>query len=219
MINCTCSGLASPLATANGIAQQQAGMASTRETLVQELTKLESDDRHLDEQIRHLMFESKSLIEAGPSAPNAYVTFDDLRTLPSMQDQTILAIKAPVGTRLEVPDPDEDAGATGRRRFQIHLKSDKAIDIYLVSKQDGMPMEAPVADVANDMAPPIVDPVALADAGLLRPSYPANVPGTPISPGGPVSVATSAGAPASSDNVDYYLNMYNADGLTDFYGD
>lgn len=30
-----------------------------------------------------------------------------MRDLPSMQGQTMIAIKAPSGTRLEVPDPDE----------------------------------------------------------------------------------------------------------------
>ncbi len=36
-----------------------------------------------------------------------YVTYSDIRTLPDMDDQTIIGIKAPPGTRLEVPDPDE----------------------------------------------------------------------------------------------------------------
>jgi hypothetical protein len=36
-----------------------------------------------------------------------YVTYADIRTLPEMDDQTIIGIKAPPGTRLEVPDPDE----------------------------------------------------------------------------------------------------------------
>ena len=36
-----------------------------------------------------------------------YVTYSDIRTLPEMDDQTIIGIKAPPGTRLEVPDPDE----------------------------------------------------------------------------------------------------------------
>lgn len=177
---------------------------------------MEADDRRLDEQIRHLMFESKSLVEAGPSSQYAFVTFEDLRQVPSMEDQTILAIKAPIGTRLEVPDPDEETAATGRRRFQIHLKSDKAIDIYLVSKQDPVPaaaLDAPIGDPptaspGGDL-PPINDPTAIADNGLLRPNFAPPSTSAPLSPGGlPLT---------TGDNADYYLNMYNADGLTDFY--
>ncbi len=37
----------------------------------------------------------------------AFVTHEDLRGMKGMDDQTIIAIKAPSGTRLEVPDPDE----------------------------------------------------------------------------------------------------------------
>lgn len=53
-----------------------------------------------------------------------------------MQGQTLIAIKAPAGTRLEVPDPDE--GMTGSaRRYQIYLQSETGtpIDVYLVSQE------------------------------------------------------------------------------------
>ena len=35
----------------------------------------------------------------------AYVTYQDIRSLRSLDDQTVIAIKAPPETRLEVPDP------------------------------------------------------------------------------------------------------------------
>jgi hypothetical protein len=37
----------------------------------------------------------------------AYVQYKDIRELKGMEDQTIFAIKALPGTKLEVPDPDE----------------------------------------------------------------------------------------------------------------
>ena len=48
-----------------------------------------------------------------------------------MAEETLLAIRAPPGTRLDVPDPDE--GMPGdERRYQIYLKSDEGpIDMYL----------------------------------------------------------------------------------------
>ena len=37
----------------------------------------------------------------------AYVTYQDIRGVRSFEDHTIIAIKAPAETRLEVPDPKE----------------------------------------------------------------------------------------------------------------
>lgn len=36
----------------------------------------------------------------------AYVTYQDIRSLNSLREQTVIAIKAPPETRLEVPDPE-----------------------------------------------------------------------------------------------------------------
>lgn len=37
----------------------------------------------------------------------AYVTHQDIKQLGSLRDQTVIALKAPTETKLEVPDPDE----------------------------------------------------------------------------------------------------------------
>lgn len=37
----------------------------------------------------------------------AYVTYQDIRRIKSLKDQTVIAIKAPSETKLEVPDPKE----------------------------------------------------------------------------------------------------------------
>lgn len=37
----------------------------------------------------------------------AYVTYHDIRSIKSFEDQTVIAIKAPPETKLEVPDPSE----------------------------------------------------------------------------------------------------------------
>uniref|UniRef100_A0A3B5KQZ3 E2F transcription factor CC-MB domain-containing protein n=1 Tax=Xiphophorus couchianus TaxID=32473 RepID=A0A3B5KQZ3_9TELE len=47
--------------------------------------------------------------------PLAYVTRQDLVGLQNLQNQTVLVVKAPEETRLEVPAPTEDS-------IQIHLK-------------------------------------------------------------------------------------------------
>lgn len=56
----------------------------------------------------------------------AYVTYEDLRRIPSLKEQTIMAIKAPAGTQLEVPHPEE--------KLQVHLCSTQGpIEVFLCS--------------------------------------------------------------------------------------
>eukprot|EP00271_Cylindrocystis_brebissonii_P000968 TRINITY_DN11177_c0_g1_i1.p1 TRINITY_DN11177_c0_g1~~TRINITY_DN11177_c0_g1_i1.p1 ORF type:complete len:643 (-),score=164.30 TRINITY_DN11177_c0_g1_i1:1071-2999(-) len=67
--------------------------------------------------------------------PFLYVTEEDIKTLPSFQNQTLIAIKAPAGTMLEVPDPDEGGLEYPHKRFQVNFKSEGGpIDVYLVSR-------------------------------------------------------------------------------------
>ena len=40
----------------------------------------------------------------------AYVTYQDIRSIRSFDEKTVVAIKAPPETRLEVPDPQEVGG-------------------------------------------------------------------------------------------------------------
>ncbi|XP_024147289.1 transcription factor E2F3 isoform X3 [Oryzias melastigma] len=48
----------------------------------------------------------------------AYVTHEDISHLQVLQEQTVMAVKAPEETKLEVPAPKEDS-------IQVHLKADK----------------------------------------------------------------------------------------------
>jgi len=57
-----------------------------------------------------------------------------------MQNDRLIIIKAPPGTKLDVPDPDEGM-EKGKRRYQIFLKSAGGpIEAYLVEGED-TPME------------------------------------------------------------------------------
>ncbi|XP_021887509.1 transcription factor E2FB [Carica papaya] len=63
-----------------------------------------------------------------------FVTEEDIKSLPCFQNETLIAIKAPHGTTLEVPDPDE-AVDYPQRRYRIVLRSTMGpIDVYLVSQ-------------------------------------------------------------------------------------
>lgn len=37
----------------------------------------------------------------------AYVTYQDIKQLGNLRDQTVIVVKPPTDTKLEVPDPDE----------------------------------------------------------------------------------------------------------------
>ncbi|VVA33878.1 PREDICTED: mRNAion factor [Prunus dulcis] len=63
-----------------------------------------------------------------------FVTEEDIKGLPCLQNETLIAIKAPHGTTLEVPDPDE-AVDYPQRRYRMVLRSTMGpIDVYLVSQ-------------------------------------------------------------------------------------
>eukprot|EP01121_Diplochlamys_sp_Union-15-3_P007476 TRINITY_DN1902_c0_g1_i4.p1 TRINITY_DN1902_c0_g1~~TRINITY_DN1902_c0_g1_i4.p1 ORF type:complete len:133 (-),score=29.98 TRINITY_DN1902_c0_g1_i4:89-487(-) len=69
----------------------------------------------------------------------SYVTFDDITSIPSLNDQIVIAVRAPAGTKLEVPDPDEDM-APGKRRYQIFMKSPGGeIEVLLVRSREETP--------------------------------------------------------------------------------
>ncbi|NXJ19556.1 E2F2 factor, partial [Dicrurus megarhynchus] len=59
----------------------------------------------------------------------AYVTYQDLRAISSFQEQTVIAVKAPHETQLEVPDFSQE-------NFRLHLKSTNGpIEVYLCPEE------------------------------------------------------------------------------------
>ncbi|CAL8296880.1 unnamed protein product [Arctogadus glacialis] len=68
-----------------------------------------------------------------------YVTYQDIRSITSLQDQTVIAVKAPAETKLEVP---ESSGGS----LQIYLKSKNGpIEVYLCPEEgldDGSPVKS-----------------------------------------------------------------------------
>ncbi|XP_071907787.1 transcription factor E2FA-like isoform X1 [Coffea arabica] len=75
-----------------------------------------------------------------------FVTFEDIKAVPCFQNETIIAIKAPYSTVLEVPDPFvtcEDIKAVPcfqavdypQRRYEMTLISTMGpIDVYFISQ-------------------------------------------------------------------------------------
>jgi transcription factor E2F3 len=102
------------------------------EKMKHELADLEKQELLVDDYIRRMQDMVKDLSEAPENKELAFVTYDDIRSLPNFAGDTLIAIKAPPGTTLEVPDPDQGMPAH-KRRYQIWLKSSSGpIDVYLV---------------------------------------------------------------------------------------
>ncbi|XP_062223160.1 transcription factor E2FA-like isoform X2 [Phragmites australis] len=101
-----------------------------------EVETLSLQEQALDERISDMREKLRGLIEDENNHRWLYVTEDDIKGLPCFQNETLIAIKAPHGTTLEVPDPDE-AGDYLQRRYRIVLRSTIGpIDVYLVSRFD-----------------------------------------------------------------------------------
>ncbi|XP_020111381.1 transcription factor E2FA-like isoform X2 [Ananas comosus] len=102
--------------------------------LQEEVENLTLQEQNVDERISEMREKLRELTEDDNNQKWLYVTEDDIKGLPCFQNETLIAIKAPHGTTLEVPDPDE-AGDYLQRRYRIVLRSTMGpIDVYLVSQ-------------------------------------------------------------------------------------
>lgn len=134
--------------------------------LQREIDSLVEHERYLDGLIEAATTMSREQTTAGGkkggkassksgSPPFLYVQKDEITSLQDYVNDTVIAIKAPSGTTLEVPDPDEGM-SPGRRRFQIYLQSpDSAsgpINVYLVQykAKDGSSKAGPGRHPSTD---------------------------------------------------------------------
>mmetsp|Transcript_35911 Transcript_35911/g.113597 ORF Transcript_35911/g.113597 Transcript_35911/m.113597 type:complete len:387 (+) Transcript_35911:171-1331(+) len=100
----------------------------------EEVERLQNDEKRLDEHIRTMRDSLRVLNEDAWNKQRLYVTHEDILSLPCFLAKRVIAIKAPMGTTLEVPDFDEGMDYPNRR-YQINLKSNAgAIDVFLVSQ-------------------------------------------------------------------------------------
>nr|CCA14790.1 transcription factor putative [Albugo laibachii Nc14] len=113
------------------------GLSSVPDELARHIADLAEEEKKYDEYISLVSQNIKRLFDEEACDPESteylsYITHGDMKKLDSFRDQSVMAIKAPPGTTLEVPDPDEGMPA-GKRRYQIFLKSsDGPVDVYLI---------------------------------------------------------------------------------------
>lgn len=119
-----------------------------------EVESLSMREQGLDEQIRVMQERLRDLSEDENNQKWLFVTKEDIKGIPCFQNETLLAIKAPHGTTLEVPDPDEAVDYL-QRRYRVILRSTMGpIDVYLVSQFEEKFEEM------NGVEPPVSLPVA-----------------------------------------------------------
>ena len=103
------------------------------EALRQENQRLKEEEQKLDGLIDYLSrmtqsytppsdSQSSSLAHSEDIVRNTHVRFADITSLPMYRQDTVIGIRAPAGTSLEVPDPDQGM-RPGSRRFEIYLSS------------------------------------------------------------------------------------------------
>ncbi|KFZ45618.1 Transcription factor E2F3, partial [Antrostomus carolinensis] len=97
---------------------EDGGMLAQRQGLTKEVTELTQEEKKLDELIQSCTLDLKLLTEDSENQRYpfchsltvitlAYVTYQDIRKISGLKDQTVIVVKAPPETRLEVPDPAE----------------------------------------------------------------------------------------------------------------
>ncbi|XP_015235453.1 PREDICTED: transcription factor E2F2 isoform X1 [Cyprinodon variegatus] len=125
--------------------------------LRRELGDLEKVEKSLDELIQSSTTQLKQLTEFKDSQSLGYVTYQDIRSISSLRDQTVIAVKAPAETKLEVPD------TAGQGSLQIYLKSRNGpIEVYLCPEEgleDVSPVKRDVTPKKENMEIPVTTPL------------------------------------------------------------
>lgn len=106
------------------------------------INELVQEESLLDSYIEATSKTLNDLTTSKSSDNTMYVSHSDVLALPSSQGQTVFALKAPVGTTMDVVEPET---STEERKYEIHLKSDGRIDVYLLNNPDNVDSEAPTS--------------------------------------------------------------------------
>ncbi|XP_033083766.1 transcription factor E2F2 isoform X3 [Trachypithecus francoisi] len=139
-----------------------------QQQLGQELKELMNMEEALDQLIQSCSLSFKHLTEDKANKRLAYVTYQDIRAVGNFKEQTVIAVKAPPQTRLEVPDRTED-------NLQIYLKSTQGpIEVYLcpeeVQEPDN-PSEEPLPSTSTLCpSPDPAQPSSSTDPSIMEPT-------------------------------------------------
>nr|XP_060640603.1 transcription factor E2F2 [Anolis sagrei ordinatus] len=108
---------------------QDSSVTTQQQSLRKELTEVSRIERMLDKLIHECTLQLKHLTDDGTNQRLAYVTYQDIRAISNFSEQTVIVVRAPPETRLEVPDVCEE-------NVQLHLQSSNGpIDVYLCPEE------------------------------------------------------------------------------------
>ena len=112
----------------------------------EDLRVMHEEERNLDRHIENMRKSMQVLLEDPAHKGNLYIAEDDIKEIPCFASETLVAVRAPHGTTLEVPDPDEGGDGGDKKRYQIFLKSAAGpVEVFLVSLHDDLE-ERPTAE-------------------------------------------------------------------------
>uniref|UniRef100_A0A3P9P2N9 E2F transcription factor CC-MB domain-containing protein n=1 Tax=Poecilia reticulata TaxID=8081 RepID=A0A3P9P2N9_POERE len=127
------------------------GALSQRQSLTAEVSALGEEEQRLEKLIQRCSLDIKQMTTycysvcfffLNPAVCTyAYITYQDIKQLGSLRDQTVIVVKAPTDTKLEVPDPDES--------LSIHLSSTKGPIEVLLCPDEENDMRSPVKNDSN----------------------------------------------------------------------
>lgn len=119
------------------------GSLSQRQILTSEVSALAEEEQRLEQLIQRCSMDMRHMSDLQSNQKYAYVTYQDIKQLGNLRDQTVIVVKAPTDTKLEVPDPDES--------LSIHLTSTKGpIDVLLCPDEENDP-KSPVKNGSTDI--------------------------------------------------------------------
>ena len=168
-----------------GANNSSTNMQAELDQLKEDVRVASEQERWLDQSIADMQNSLRTLAEDEENAQYAYVTHEDVRSIAAFAPDTVIAIKAPSGTTLEVPDPDEGMEFP-HRRYQIYLKSQTGpVEVFLVSQADGEEGDDSAAAEAASAAvsdPPSADGSRRGKRGRQAGEPPAPLPTAASSP-------------------------------------
>ncbi|XP_013869703.1 transcription factor E2F3 isoform X2 [Austrofundulus limnaeus] len=105
------------------------GALSQSQSLTAEVSALGEEEQRLEQLIQRCSLDMRHMSELPCNQKYAYISYQDIKQVDSLRDQTVIVVKAPADTKLEVPDPDES--------LSIHLTSTKGpIEVLLCPDEE-----------------------------------------------------------------------------------
>ncbi|XP_042352385.1 transcription factor E2F4 isoform X1 [Plectropomus leopardus] len=167
-----------------------------------ELDDLALRENELDQQRVWVQQSIKNVTDDSNNSPMAYVKHEDL--CGAFKGDTLLAIRAPIGTQLEVPIPEAVSYVlNGQRKYQIRLKSSSGpIEVLLVNKDpsSASPVVLPVPP-PDDILQNLPAPTPTSQPPTAASQVPKAAPATPTKPATATASATAANQTASVTEV------------------